>query len=400
MSGETLKLAAIAGLSGVGCRVIDVGICPTPTVQLVVEEYGAAGGIVITASHNPAEWNALKFIGSEGTFLSKQEAESLWSRLEDPASPYRAFDRLGNMERFDGAEQIHIDKTLALSVLEPERIRSKRFRVVLDAVNGAAGKLCFGLLQALSCEVTTLHLEPTGVFGRKPEPLPESLSQAARLVAETKAAVGFALDPDGDRVALISDAGEAVGEEYTLALALAGVLEKQTGPVVMNLSTSLISEQVARSRGCPVHRSPVGEANVVDLMKKTGAHIGGEGNGGVILRELHLGRDSAVGIGTVLTLLAQRETSLSSIIAGLPKFFMVKHKITVPDPEQALGKLQQLSKQFESVTEEDGLKFSNENEWLHVRKSGTEPIVRIIAESLSEERTAELVGLARKAVGS
>jgi len=394
-SGETLAHAAIAGLAGVGCRVIDLGISATPTVQLMVGELGAAGGIVVTASHNPAEWNALKFIGPRSVFLSRRESEAFWKELSRPDRGFRRHDGLGAMERFQGAEKIHVEKTLGLSVVDVDRVRSSGFRVVLDAVNGAGGKLCSGLLESLGCEVIGLNLEPSGEFGRKPEPIPENLDAIARAVAREGAHVGFALDPDGDRLALVSEKGHAVGEEYTLALALKSVLRKTPGPVVMNMSTSLVSEEVARAAGCPVFRSRVGEANVVELMIERDSPVGGEGNGGVILRELHLGRDAAAGIGLVLTLLAEEGVPLSEIVESLPRFYMLKEKIAVERPEESLEKLRSLAELFDGLDEADGLKFKNAREWLHVRKSGTEPVVRIIAESESGERTRELMDLAK-----
>jgi phosphomannomutase len=391
VSGPMFHRAVIAGLQSVGCDVIDVGLTTTPTCQLAVEYHHAAGGLMISASHNPIEWNALKFIGPSGTFLEAHEGAEM-RRVVDGEIPRASWDYLGAVTEDGEAIDRHMAQVLALPFLDVRGIRARRFRVALDCVRGAGGRIIPQLLEKLGCEVTAIHLEPDGRFPHPPEPVAENLHELERLVLQSGADVGFAVDPDVDRVALVSEKGKAVGEDYTLALASRVVLRHRTGPVVANLSTSLILDDVASEAGSTVIRAPVGEVNVAVRMRDERAPVGGEGNGGVILRELHLGRDAPVGVALVLQLLLEDDTPLSAIVDGYPRYSIVKDKMDRPDV--SLEKVYEaLRKEFADATvdTQDGLRLSWPDRWVHVRPSGTEPIVRVIAEARTEGAARELV---------
>jgi phosphomannomutase len=395
VSGPLFHRVVLSALESVGCTVIDVGLTTTPTCQLAVEHHHAGGGLMISASHNPVEWNALKFIGPSGMFL--ENAEGLEMRaLVDAGIPRATWDKLGHVEPDDGAVQRHIDRVLAIPYLDIEGIRRRKFNVALDCVRGAGAIIMPALLERLGCRVTAIHLETDGRFPRSPEPVAENLGELERLVLEAGASVGFAVDPDVDRLALVSDAGKAIGEDFTLALAARLVLRHRKGPLVTNLSTSRIMEDVAGAAGMDVIRAPVGEVNVAVRMRDEGAPIGGEGNGGVILPEVHLGRDAPVGAALILQLLHEENTPLSAIVAGLPRYVIVKDKLNRPDAslETVYDTLRSAFPDATADTQ-DGLRLSWPDRWVHVRPSGTEPIVRVIAEAPSDQEALELVRRSR-----
>ncbi len=396
-SGPMFAAAASAGLQSVGCRVIDCGLVPTPTAQLAVEHHRAGGGIVITASHNPVEWNALKFIGPDGLFLDRDSGERLRAAAENGAIERTAWDGVGSLVDDPGAVQRHLDGVLGMSELEVERIQSRGFTVALDCVRGAGGTMVPKLLEALGCHVHGINLEADGRFPRPPEPVPENLQLLGALVREQGADVGMAVDPDVDRLAITDEHGSAIGEDYTLAFAVRAVLPDRPGPVVANLSTSLVVEDAARDFGVQLDRAPVGEANVARVMLERGAVIGGEGNGGVILPSLHLGRDAPVAAALVLTLLARTQAPVSELVSSQPRYNIVKDK--VPTGGELAGLYEALEQRFPDATvdKQDGLRLAWRDRWLHVRPSGTEPIVRYIAEAPSESEATALIDAARKA---
>jgi phosphomannomutase len=396
VSGPMLHRAAVSGLQSVGCRILATGIAPTPTIQMAVEHHHAAGGLALTASHNPIEWNALKFIGSSGLFLQADEGAEMRSIAESEI-PRVNWDRIGTIDRDKEAIERHIEAILALPYLRVADIRARRFKVALDCVRGAGATIMPALLERLGCEVTGINLETDGMFPRAPEPVAENLGELEALVSRTGADIGFAVDPDVDRLSLVSEEGRAVGEDYTLALAADVVLARTAGVVVTNLSTSRIVDDVAAARGAKVVRAPVGEVNVAVRMRDEAAPVGGEGNGGVILRELHLGRDAPVGAALILQLLLDRGEPLSRIVARFPRYVILKDKLD--RPAAALdGVYAALREAFDgaSADTQDGLRLAWEDSWLHVRPSGTEPIVRVIAEAPDEERARHMIQVSRE----
>ncbi|PYO07488.1 MAG: phosphoglucosamine mutase, partial [Gemmatimonadetes bacterium] len=329
VSGPMFQPVVHAALQSVGCDVIDVGMVPTPTVQLAVEHHQADGGLAITASHNPIEWNALKFIAPSGLFLDGAEGAEM-RKIVDGNIPRATWDKLGTVSQDKDAAREHIERILALPFLDVAGIRKKGFRVGLDCVRGAGGAFMPVLLELLGCKLATINMEPDGRFPRPPEPVAENLGELQKLVQDSHCDIGMAVDPDVDRLALVSDEGVAIGEDYTLALAAKEVLRHRKGVIVTNLSTSLIVDDIAREAGTRVIRAPVGEVNVATRMRAENAPVGGEGNGGVILSELHLGRDAPVGAALMLQLLLEEGRPLSKIVASYPHYIIVKDKLDRP----------------------------------------------------------------------
>ena len=395
VSGPMFHGIVLGALQAVGCRVIDIGLTTTPTCQLAVEDRHAAGGLMLSASHNPIEWNALKFIGPTGLFLEADEGTEMRSLVER-GIPYVTWDKLGSVEQYAGAIDAHIEKVLSIPYLEVDRIRARRFKVALDCVRGAGGAIMPKLLAALGCQVSAINMETDGRFPRPPEPVADNLGELETLVKKTRAEIGFAVDPDVDRLALVSDEGKAIGEDYTLALAARVVLRHRRGPVVTNLSTSRVVEDVAVAAGVPIIRAPVGEVNVAVRMRTEKAPIGGEGNGGVILSELHLGRDAPVGVALVLQLLLEEGRPLSQIVRELPRYVIVKDKLDRPSVglDSVYNALRGAFPGAAADTQ-DGLRLAWHDRWVHVRPSGTEPIVRVIAEAPTAEEAGELIRQSR-----
>ncbi len=399
-SGAMFSRAASAGLMSVGVEVIDLGIVPTPTVQLAVEHHHAAAGLILTASHNPIEWNALKFVGPDGIFLDAQ-AGSAVRALAEQGPPRAGWGDLGTAREDAGAIERHLDAILALSMLNVPAIRARRFVVALDCVRGAGAAAILPLLERLSCRVHGINLEMDGRFPRPPEPVPENLSELSALVKTTRAHIGLAVDPDVDRLALVDETGTPIGEDYTLAFAVKAVLDGRrtdgTVPtVVVNLSTSLVVEDAARAGGARLVRAPVGEANVARTIRDERALIGGEGNGGVMLPQLHIGRDAPLGVALILHLLAQTGVTLSRLVAESPRYTIVKAK--APRGSDLPPLYQRLRQRFSDAAadERDGLRLAWSDRWLHVRPSGTEPIVRLIAEAPSKAEAEALVAASRE----
>ena len=395
VSGPMLHHAVTAGLQSIGAEMIDLGMAPTPTVQLAVEELHAAGGLAITASHNPIEWNALKFIGPEGLFLDAAEGSAMRA-FTGRGVPRVPWDRLGTVTVDSAAISRHIDRILALDVIDVDAIRRRHFVVALDTCHGAGPTIFPGLLERLGCDVRGINLTPDGRFHRPPEPVAENLGELEALVRRSGAAIGMATDPDVDRLALVDEQGHAIGEDYTLALAARVVLRRHPGILVSNLSTSRVVDDVAAEAGCESVRAPVGEVNVASRMRDLGAIVGGEGNGGVILPALHLGRDAPLAAALLLQLLAEEGTSLSSIVAHYPRYAIVKEKLARPAGtlEPVYSFLRATFPDAE-VDTQDGLRLAWPDRWVHVRPSGTEPIVRVIAEAPTVAQASELIARCR-----
>lgn len=393
-SGPMLRAAAVAGLQSVGVDVIDVGIVPTPTVLLAVEHHHAAGGMAITASHNPAEWNALKLVTAEGMFLDADASARYRTALRETDPPRASWDSLGEVSTDDGAIDRHLDAILALDVLDVEAIRAAALPVALDCVRGAGGLVIPRLLESLGCTVTAIHTEADGRFPRDPEPTAAHLAELGEVVRKSGAVVGLAVDPDVDRLSLVDEHGEAVGEDLTLALAVDVVLRRTAGSVVTNLSTSRVVADVAAAHDAPVVRAPVGEINVARRMQAEGAVVGGEGNGGVILPALHHTRDAPVAVALILQHLVDVGTALSGAVSRWPEYHIVKTKVNF-DRSALDAAYEALAADLGADAEDrsDGLRLAWEGRraWLHVRPSGTEPIVRLIAEAPDEAAARALV---------
>lgn len=395
-SGPMFALAATAGLQSVGCDVIDLGIVPTPTVQLAVEHHHAGAGLIITASHNPIEWNALKFVGPDGIFLDAAAGAAVRT-LAEQGPPRGGWDGIGAIRHDTAAVDRHLDAILALPMVDAAAIRARRFTVALDTVRGAGGPVIRQLLERLGCTVHGIHLETDGRFPRSPEPLPENLAELGALVRSRQADIGLAIDPDVDRLALTDEAGRPIGEDYTVAFAVRAVLARHGAPgtVVVNLSTSLVVEDAARAHGARFVRAPVGEANVAAAMKSENATVGGEGNGGVMLPALHIGRDAPLAVVLVLQYLATTGQTVSAAVAAAPRYTIVKDKgPRGADLANLYGVLRQRFPDA-SVDDRDGLRLSWADRWVHVRPSGTEPIIRYIAEAPTEAEAAALIAAAR-----
>jgi len=390
-SGPAFAAAAAEALAADGLDVVDLGMVPTPTAQMAVETMNLAGGIVVTASHNPVEWNALKFMGAGGRFLTKAEADTFFALVDGGRVERRARSR-GVVRRDDAAVERHLARLLTLPWLDFAKVRARKFTVALDCVRGAGATAMPRLLESLGCRVVGINLEPDGRFPREPEPVPEHLGELAVLVREAKADLGIAVDPDVDRCALVDERGAPIGEDYTLAFAVRAVLPRRGGPVVTNLSTSLVVDDAARACGGAVERAPVGEANVVERMVARDAAIGGEGNGGVILPAVHLGRDAPVAAALSLLLMADRGEPVSRIVDSAPRYAIVKAKVA--RPAGALDRwYEALKRRVPGAAEDrqDGMRLALPDRWIHVRPSGTEPVARIIAEAPTREAAQDLI---------
>jgi len=389
-SGEMVKHAVIAGILSSGGRVVDIGVCPVPTVQLQVRRRRANGGIAITASHNPAEWNALKFIGSNGLFLDAGQARELLDIYHQGEYTKVNSDEIRSVEAVEGAADTHIKAILdALGPLPPG---GRKLRVVLDSCNGAGSIVGPKLLEALGAEVIPINVTPDGSFPRPAEPVPENLGDLCAAVKQHKADVGFAQDMDADRLAIVSEQGTAIGEDYTLVLAALYVLGRERGPVVGNLSTTSALADVAKKFDCPIFLTKIGEVNVTDKMQQQNAVIGGEGNGGVIYPRINFARDSLVGMALVLHLLADSGQTITQLLDQFPRYSVVKEKMVCPSAKipAVLKMLRQEYEKFPLDTR-DGVKVTLPEGWFLVRGSNTEPIVRVVAEATEESKAREIV---------
>ncbi|HEX9916217.1 MAG TPA: phosphoglucosamine mutase [candidate division Zixibacteria bacterium] len=390
VSGKVLKRAAVSGLLSVGCDVVDLGICPTPTLTLATEKLGAVGGICITASHNPFQWNGMKFVEKDGTFLNKKKMEKLNLLVQKTNISHIKKVPLCKLSPKEDWYKKHIDYILKLGFVQKDKIRKANLKVVVDCNNGAGSRIAPLLLRKLGCKIVELNCDFSKSFAHAPEPTVENLLSLAKVVRDKNADVGFCLDPDGDRLSLVADEGTPLSEEYTLALATRFILSKNPKEVVINLSTSRMTQEVAEKSGCKVYRTPVGEYNVAKKLKEIKGVIGGEGNGGVILPELHYTRDALVGMALIVEYLAESNRKLSQIIQDMPKYFMLKKKIEVSKDFD--DRLEGLIKRFkkERINKKDGIRIDFKDSWLHIRKSNTEPAARIIAEAKTKKTAEDL----------
>ncbi|MCU7494953.1 MAG: phosphoglucosamine mutase [Ignavibacteria bacterium] len=392
ISGEMVRNIVNGTLSAKGNDVIDIGICPTPTVQYTVKTLKAAGGIAISASHNPNEWNALKLLNSTGQFMTPEENLELQKILLSGKNVYPRWDKIGKITYYDEGLKKHLHDVLNLKHIDVEAIRKRKFKVLADCVNGAGVYVIPQMLRDLGCEVIEMNCEKTGIFPRLPEPLPENLTATMKAVKDSGADLGVVVDPDVDRLVLITDQGEPFGEENTITQAVRFVLSKEKGNVAVNLSTTRAVDDVASQAGCKVFRSPVGEANVVKKMKEVNAVIGGEGSGGVIYPALHFGRDALVGVAITLQHLLEFQGSISDLKKALPRYFIAKRKIELggKDPEDII-KILVDKYSDEKINTEDGLRIDFPDHWVHFRKSNTEPIIRCVTEAKSLEEAERYI---------
>ncbi len=387
ISGPMIHNLVVNTLIGLGINVIDLGLSTTPTVEVAVPLENADGGIILTASHNPKQWNALKLLNEKGEFLNGAEGEKILEIAEAEAFVFAEVDDLGEIQINDAYMDIHIDEVLSLPLVDVEAVKAAKFKVVVDGVNSSGGIIIPRLLKLMGVDVVELYCEPNGHFPHNPEPLKEHLLDICNLVLSEKADLGIVVDPDVDRLAFISEDGEMFGEEYTLVAVADYVLSKTPGNTVSNMSSSRALRDITNKYSGTYEASAVGEVNVVELMKKNNAIIGGEGNGGIIYPELHYGRDSVVGVALFLTYLANLKTSVSALRASYPQYYMSKNKIELTPQIDVDAILTAMTDKYKSedITTVDGVKIDFAENWVHLRKSNTEPIIRIYTEAATQE---------------
>ncbi len=403
-TGQYINDLVVANLLACGIDVIELGIAPTPTIAIAVEQLHADGGIAITASHNPIEWNGLKFIGRSGLFLNAGENQALSAVLNRGNPRYAAWNEIGRHLADHSFIRQHLDMVLSLPYLRVNEIRKRGLKVAVDCINAAGGVIVPRILRDLGCDVVECNCDVSGVFSRVPEPVPENLTDFARSVRDEKADIGIVVDPDVDRLVLITEKGEPFGEEYTITAVVKFVLEEarrrgqNSQSVVVNLSTTLAVEDVARSYGAKLFRTPVGEINVASKMREIGAIIGGEGSGGVILPAVHYGRDAIVGIGLILQYLVDCQKTLSELRSQLPSYSIVKSKLGIEgvNLEDVFREIRHTYSDTHEVNTDDGLKIGFDHSWVHLRPSNTEPVVRIIAEAPTADEANDLLRKFRK----
>ncbi|MBA4311735.1 MAG: phosphoglucosamine mutase [Chlorobiaceae bacterium] len=404
ITGKVIGNIVSSTLLSMGCDVIALGVVPTPTVALAVEKLGASGGISITASHNPIEWNGLKFFSSTGLFLDEEENKRFWEIANRGNFKYTRWNEVGQHHPDDTFIQRHIDEVLKLPYIDKKKIENRKFKVVIDCINAAGGEIVPKLLRQLGCDVIEMNCDVSGVFARAPEPIPENLTEVCERVKKEKADIGIVVDPDVDRLVFIDERGEPIGEEYTITCITKFILEKyfnknkseirnpKSEIVIVNLSTTRAINDVAQSFGVAVVRTPVGEINVAKKMKEIGAIVGGEGSGGVILPDVHYGRDAIVGIPLMLEQLIEFGGTLSELKQSFPQYFIAKSKVSVAGKKTSklFEQLISIYGHLGKINTDDGLKIDFPDSWVHLRKSNTEPIIRIIAEAPTMLKAQEL----------
>lgn len=402
ISGKMVEGLVCNTLIGMGIDVIHLGLATTPTTELMVTEHKADGGLILTASHNPKQWNALKMLNEKGEFLNAEEGASILKIAEEESMTFADVDNLGKLTTDENALVRHIELVKALDLVDVEAIRSAKFKVVVDAVNSVGGLAIPALLRELGVEVFELYCEPTGHFPHNPEPLPENLSEISNLVVKEKAHLGIVVDPDVDRLAFVCEDGSMFGEEYTLVAVADYVLTHTPGNTVSNLSSTLALRDITQKYGQNYTPSAVGEVNVVAQMKATNAVIGGEGNGGVIYPASHYGRDALVGVGLFLSHLAHQKKSCTELLATYPAYQISKNKIELTPQTNVDAILEAIAKKYkdEDINTIDGVKIIFTNEWVHLRKSNTEPIIRIYSESSTMKKAEDLAKMIMEDVKS
>jgi phosphomannomutase len=400
ISGAMVSQLVSATLIGLGIDVVDLGYSTTPTVEMAVPMESAGAGIIITASHNPKQWNALKFVNHNGEFISKSDGEALLALIDSGQIVYADVDQLGKYEQKDGYIQKHIEAILALRWVDADLVNAQQYKIVVDCINSTGAISIPPLLEALGCEAILINESVTGDFAHNPEPLAQHLQELCDRVKTEQAILGVAVDPDVDRLALVTEEGELFGEEYTLVAVSDYILQQKSGNTVSNLSSTRALRDITRQHGGEYFASAVGEVNVVQKMKEVNAVIGGEGNGGVIVPDLHYGRDALAGLAIFLTYIAKEKTSPAQLKATYPQYYMVKDKITLHagiNVEHLLSKLEE-KYSHEEYSTIDGLKIDFEHGWVHLRKSNTEPIIRVYSEGSSHEEAKALAQQMHEAV--
>lgn len=393
ITGEMVSGLVVNTLRLMGFDVVDLGLSTTPTVEIAVPMENAAAGIILTASHNPKQWNALKFLNEKGEFISKEDGEQLLKYIDEGNIEYASVDEIGSYSKKDDYMQNHINKILDLELVNPEVISSKNFHVVVDCINSTGAIAIPCLLDALGVKYNLINDEITGDFAHNPEPLPAHLTELSETVVKENADLGISVDPDVDRLALVCENGEMFGEEYTLVAVADYILSKKPGNTVSNLSSTAALKDVTIKHGGSYSAAAVGEVNVVNMMKDTNAIIGGEGNGGVIFPELHYGRDALVGVAFILNLLAEKDMSLSELKKTYPEYTIIKNKIQLTPEINVDELLEQLNTEYADyeLNTIDGLKIHFKGAWVHLRKSNTEPIIRVYAEAKDEETASQYI---------
>lgn len=392
VSGPMVHELAIQTMLGLGIDVLDLGLSTTPTVEMAVIMEKAQGGIVITASHNPMEWNALKFLNRRGEFISAQDGTDILSIIEEEKFLFAPVDKIGH--RTSGGDYIsrHIDAITQLTLVDPAMVKNRKFRIAVDCVNSTGSISITPLLEVIGCQYTLLNDDLSGVFSHNPEPVPENLTDLSLLVRDGNYDLGIAVDPDVDRLVFVCEDGSMFGEEYTIVALADYILPYEGGPTVSNLSSTQALKDITEKHGFTYHAAAVGEVNVVAKMKEVQASFGGEGNGGVIYPKLHYGRDALVGVALMLTYLAKSGLQMTTLRSQLPRYVISKNKVVLPEginPDEVIARLKENHMTVQQNTE-DGLKLIFKGEWVHMRKSNTEPIIRIYAESKYEEKATEL----------
>ncbi|MAU64106.1 MAG: phosphoglucosamine mutase [Flavobacteriaceae bacterium] len=393
ISGEMIQNLVQNSLVSLGINVIDLGLSTTPTVELMVKKYNANGGIVITASHNPSNWNALKLLDKNGEFLNNKSGQEIIKISESNSYLFSKIIDLGKISKKKDSMSIHINSILNLDIVNTDLIKKSRLKVVVDGVNSTGGIIVPMLLNELNINFKTIYCDPSGDFNHNPEPLKKNLKDLCKKVLDEKADLGIAVDPDVDRLVFICENGEVFGEENTLVACADYVLSKNPGPTVSNLSSTRALNDITKSYNQSYYSCAVGEVNVVAKMKSKHAVIGGEGNGGVIYPKSHYGRDAIVGIGLFLSLLCERKIKVSELLSKYPKYYMTKEKITISGKNNLDFILTEMSKKYknEDISVIDGLKIDFKDSWIHLRKSNTEPIIRIYSEAKTQEKSLDLV---------
>ena len=401
ISGSVLLELVKSTLISMGINIIDIGLSTTPTTQIIVQKKKAEGGIILTASHNPKNWNALKLFNSKGEFLIEEEAEEIFRIVEEGKYEFMKEDDYGKIHESVNSFQIHIDEVKNLKLVNCEKIINKKFKVVVDGINSSGGVIVPELLKQLGCSVVEINCQPDGNFAHNPEPLDKNLSQLKKTVKQEKADLGIALDPDVDRLVFVCENGLLFGEENTIVACSDYVLSKTKGSTVSNMSSSMSLELISKKHGCDYHSSKVGEINVVEKMKEVNAIIGGEGNGGVIYPESHYGRDALVGIVLFLSHLSELNIKTSELLDIYPKFYMIKDKINLNqnfDFDQLKNKMKEFYKE-QDIDLRDGVKIKFDESWLHIRKSNTEPIIRIYTEAKSQLKCNKIIESFKNLIG-
>jgi phosphomannomutase len=393
VSGPMISQLVAATLQGMGVDVIDLGFASTPTTEMAVVNLSADGGIILTASHNPAQWNALKLLNEKGEFISAEDGKVLLEKVDQEEFNFVGYEHLGSVTNYETADEEHIKQVLALDLVDVDAVKNAGFKVAIDCVNSVGGTILPKLLKALGVkEVVELYCEPNGLFPHNPEPLPENLTEISETIIKQGADLGFVVDPDVDRLAIVNEDGSMFGEEYTLVAVADYILSNTKGNTVSNLSSTRALRDVTEKHGASYASAAVGEVNVVNQMKATNAVIGGEGNGGIIYPALHNGRDALVGIALFLTQLAKSGLKCSELRASYPEYYISKNKIELEVGTDVDAILEEVKKAYASETLNliDGVKIEFEKEWVHLRKSNTEPIIRIYSESSSLEKADQL----------